>query len=121
MNALKPLFDVVAEILATTDIPLRLTTEQLSNGKNMMLWYVGDVQKPTAGDFWDRFYFTHDDINEDELDRWVAELKTMLDDYRLYHDEGNECETGTSLEDDKRAENHDIDSQEHSHNKRSRT
>lgn len=95
MNILKPLFNVVAEITTTTDIPLHFNvdTHVTKEGSRVKFigWWIGDKHKtiqvkngswfddprePVAGDLCSYIYV--DDIDEDKLDRWVAELTEFI-------------------------------------------
>ena len=124
MNVLTPLFDVISEI-AMTDIDLNVSIR-----KNHMYWYIGDINTMerddngnaifTCGDMFDRVML--DDLDEDKITIWVAELQDVLDDYNTPLDENGipidddydrwQNNEEDSLDEIHTRENHYIDSQE---------
>ena len=84
MNVLTPLFEVVSEILTTTDIDL-----SFESNPRRIFWFVGNINE-LPEDEKGMVIFEHgslfeyiypDDLDEDQLDRWVSELQAILDDY----------------------------------------
>ena len=84
MNVLTPLFEVVSEILTTTDIDL-----SFESNPRRIFWFVGNINE-LPEDEKGMVIFEHgslfeyiypDDLDEDQLDRWVSELRAILDDY----------------------------------------
>lgn len=94
MNILTPLFEVAAE-LAMTEVPLHLSMysaiNEHGNPVTYISWYIGGKTKQhssggeiykvglqyyLAGDTCD--FMNTDNIDENKLDEWVAELRTFL-------------------------------------------
>lgn len=91
-NVLTPLFEIVSHIAMETDIPLHFEVDtgidDAGNRISYITWWVGggtktastkynfDVhQLRSAGDMFDYLYT--DNIDEDKLNRWVAELEAL--------------------------------------------
>ncbi len=106
-NVLTPLFELVAHIALRTDIDLQFQARRLSSGDMYISWYIGDCENPDAGDFSD--WLMTDDLDENKLDRWVAELTGWV--YQP-EDEGAPWDDEESQEEIDARENHTIDSQE---------
>ena len=108
MNILAPLFEVVSEILTSTDIDINFEAR-----KDYIYWYCGNINElpedenghvifNQGGSLHD--WLSLDDLDEDKLNRWVAELTAMLP--------APEEEAVDTYENIARTENNIIDRQE---------
>ena len=74
-NVLKPFFDIVNYIISETDIQLNMSVYSYPDGFSLISWYVGPAYEPTAGSAGNTI--NTDNLDEDKLDAWVAELNAM--------------------------------------------
>ena len=74
-NVLKPFFDIVNYIIGETDIQLNMSVYSYPDGFSLISWYVGPAYDPLAGSCANTI--NTDNLDEDKLDRWVAELNAM--------------------------------------------
>ena len=111
MNVLTEFFDIVSKIALDTAIDLHLQSHRMRDGSNVLYWYIGDSEEPTAGDLFDRIYT--DDLDEDKLIGWVDQLKVLYYDHQFPDYPERDYETAEeTLEEIERAENAVLDEQE---------
>lgn len=93
-NVLKPFFEIVNYIVMETDTELHVSITSYSTGRTLIAWWVGDSRTPDAGCC--TSFIRSDDLDEDTLNRWIAELNAIA--YPCQHCSGSNLKLDTDCD-----------------------